>query len=79
MLVVDRDRMVVTHAGGSVEAWLGGRWQDAPLSGLLGDDVASAAQRAASTGKSGRLDRVTPPGSEASFSTSRCIRRALIF
>lgn len=64
MLVVDRDRMVVTHAAGIVEAWLGGRWQDAPLSGLLGDDVASAARRAASTGKSGRLDRVTPPGSD---------------
>jgi light-regulated signal transduction histidine kinase (bacteriophytochrome) len=26
MLVVDRDRMVVTHAAGIVEAWLGGRW-----------------------------------------------------
>ena len=56
--------MVVTRAAGRVEAWLGERWQGAPLSGLLGDDVASAAQRADSTGKSGRLDRVTPPGSE---------------
>lgn len=64
MLVADRARLVVTHAAGAAEAWLGERWQGAPLAQLLGDAVASAAQRTSATGKSARLDRVAVPGSD---------------
>ena len=64
MLVTDRERLMVTHAAGDVEAWLGPRWQGATLAQLLGDAVTSTAQRTAASGKSGRLDRVVVPGSD---------------
>jgi two-component system, chemotaxis family, sensor kinase Cph1 len=64
MLVTDRERLMVTHAAGDVEAWLGPRWQGATLAQLLGDAVTSTAQRTAASAKSGRLDRVIVPGSD---------------
>ncbi len=61
MLVVDRGRMVVTHAAGAIEAWFGEDWPGATLATLLGAAAAAEAQRITAAGKSGRLDRIVPP------------------
>jgi len=79
LLVADPDDLRVSHVAGDAERWLGrSEWLGTPLDQLLGEDVATAARRAAA-GERCAIDCLTlPSGATASVLLHRSGRHLAI-